>query len=237
MVAVSYNFVMDKLTTLGSRLRYARKARNLTQDQVAAEFDIKRNNVSTWESGETRPSVDRFPALARLYGVTEAWLLDGVGEPPPQSPGTSAAPLPKVSLVPGGQLLGTGKMPLYTGAMGGDGHVIITFDAIDYVKRPAELENVKGGYGLLIVGESMIPAFWPGDMALINPHLPPARQKNVILYHTPPHGGDVEAIIKQLNGWSERQWQLQQYNPPREFTEYRHEWPVCHRVVGKYDAR
>ncbi len=237
MVAVSYNFVMDKLTTLGSRLRYARKARNLTQDQVAAEFDIKRNNVSTWESGETRPSVDRFPALARLYGVTEAWLLDGVGEPPPQSPRASVTPLPKVSLVPGGQLLGTGKMPLYTGAMGGDGHVIITFDAIDYVKRPAELENVKGGYGLLIVGESMIPAFWPGDMALINPHLPPARQKNVILYHTPPHGGDVEAIIKQLNGWSERQWQLQQYNPPREFTEYRHEWPVCHRVVGKYDAR
>ena len=169
--------------------------------------------------------------------MTEAWLLRSEGDPPAKAPKTKRQDLPSVELVPGNQLLGTGKMPLYTGAMGGDGHVIITFDAIDYVKRPAELENVKGGYGLLIVGESMIPAFWPGDMALVNPHLPPARQKNVILYHTPPHGGDVEAIVKQLNGWNEREWHLQQYNPMKEFSEFKHEWPICHRVVGKYDAR
>lgn len=239
---------MEKLDTLAARLRYARRAKSLTQDEVAAQFNIRRNNVSTWESGDTRPDLDRIPLLSALYGTTEAWLLHGDGEPPAKEEarskvrGGKAATIteprhPVVPLVPGSQLLGTGKMPLYAGAMGGDGHVIITFDAIDYVKRPAELENVRGGYGLLVVGESMIPAFWPGDMALINPHLPPARQKNVILYHTPPHGGDVEAIVKQLNGWNERHWQLQQYNPPREYTEFRHEWPICHRVVGKYDAR
>lgn len=248
MVAFSYNSAMEKLDTLGSRLRYARNAKGLTQDQVAAEFEIKRNNISTWESGDTRPDLEKLPALAQIYGTTEAWLLHGQGEAPPKIARPKSAggrqraeaerpSYPVVPLVPGRELLGTGKMPLYAGAMGGDGHVIITFDAIDYVKRPAELENVKGGYGLLIVGESMIPAFWPGDMALVNPHLPPARQRNVILYHTPPHGGDVEAIVKQLNGWNEREWQLQQYNPPREYAEFRHEWPICHRVVGKYDAR
>lgn len=249
MVAFSYNVAMEKLDTLGARLRYARNAKNFSQDEVAAQFGIKRNNVSTWESDTTRPDIDRIPVLAAMYETTEAWLLHGQGEAPTRiedskqgrksrkPAGIDTSPHPVVPLVPGNQLLGTGKMPLYTGAMGGDGHVIITFDAIDYVKRPAELENVKGGYGLLIVGESMIPAFWPGDMALVNPHLPPARQKNVILYHTPPHGGDVEAIVKQLNSWNERHWYLQQYNPPREFAEFRHEWPVCHRVVGKYDAR
>ncbi|CDZ43070.1 Phage-related repressor protein C [Neorhizobium galegae bv. officinalis] len=235
MVAISYN---DTMETLGSRLRYARTAKGLSQDEVAEQLGINRVNVSTWESDATRPDIRRLPDIAKIYGVTEAWLLSAQGEPPIKVERRKRGRATKqVDIVPGEQLLGTGKMPLYTGAMGGDGHVIISFDAIDYVKRPAELENVKGGYGLLIVGDSMVPAFWPGDMALVNPHLPPARMRNVILYHTPPNGGDVEAIVKQLNGWNEREWHLQQYNPLLEFTEYRQEWPVCHRVVGKYDAR
>lgn len=234
MVAFSYNPLMD---TLGSRLRYARTALGLSQQKVAEELGINRVNISTWESDSTRPDISRISEIARLYKVSEAWLLTGQGDAPQKAERSRPPAKNVVELVPGEQLLGTGRMPLYTGAMGGDGHVIITFDAIDYVKRPAELENVKGGYGLLIVGESMIPAFWPGDMALVNPHLPPARMKNVILYHTPPHGGDVEAIVKQLNSWTEREWHLQQYNPLQEFTEFRQEWPVCHRVVGKYDAR
>jgi transcriptional regulator with XRE-family HTH domain len=234
MVVFGYKHAMD---TIGSRLRYARTAKGVSQQTVADALGINRVNLSTWESDTTRPDIGRVPDIARIYGVTEAWILSGDGDLPSKADRPLKGKAPKVELVPGEQLLGTGRMPLYTGAMGGDGHVIITFDAIDYVKRPAELENVKGGYGLLIVGESMIPAFWPGDMALVNPHLPPARMKNVILYHTPPHGGDVEAIVKQLNGWTEREWNLQQYNPAKEFTEYRQEWPICHRVVGKYDAR
>jgi transcriptional regulator with XRE-family HTH domain len=228
------------MDTFGARLRYARNAKGLTQQQVADELGINRVNVSTWESDGTRPETVRIPDIVRVLSISESWLFSGQGDAPekldrPKSARSRSAPV--VEVVPGAQLLGTGKMPLYTGAMGGDGHVIVTFEAIDYVKRPAELENVKGGYGLLIVGESMIPAFWPGDMALINPHLPPARMRNVILYHTPPHGGEVEAIVKQLESWNEREWNLKQYNPLKEFSEFRQEWPICHRVVGKYDAR
>lgn len=56
------------------------------------------------------------------------------------------------------------------------------------------------------------------------------------LYHTPPHGQEAEAIIKRLNGWNDREWDLEQWNPHRQFKEFRTEWPVCHRVVGKYEA-
>jgi transcriptional regulator with XRE-family HTH domain len=235
MVAFGYNQIME---TLGSRLRYARNARGVSQQIIADHLGIDRVNISTWESDQTRPDVSRISAIAKFYGASEAWLLSGEGEAPIKSEGQKKLRAThKTAAVPGGQLLGTGKMPLYAGAMGGDGHVIVTFDAIDYVKRPAELENVKGGYGLLIVGESMIPAFWPGDMALVNPHLTPARQKNVILYHTPPNGGEVEAMVKQLEGWTPKEWHLKQWNPMLEFSEFRQEWPVCHRVVGKYDAR
>lgn len=235
MVAFSYN---EKMQTLGERLRYAREAKSISQQVVADQLGIKRVNISTWESDTTRPDISRIPEIAAIYGVTEAWLLTGAGEAPQKVEGRKKQrATQRTPIVPGPQLLGTGKMPLYTGAMGGDGHVIVTFDAIDYIKRPAELEDVKGGYGLLIVGESMIPAFWPGDMALVNPHLPPARQKNVILYHTPPNGAEAEAIVKQLEGWTDKEWHLKQWNPMNEFSEFRQEWPICHRVVGKYDAR
>jgi len=139
-------------------------------------------------------------------------------------------------IIPGTELVGALDLPVYAAAQGGDGHLIVTFDPIDYVKRPEPLKSVKGGYGLLITGTSMVPAYRPGDIALMHPHLPPVRDTEVALYHTPP-GGEAEAIIKTLVGFNDRTWTLQQYNPAREFEEFRKEWPICHRAVGKYNAR
>lgn len=129
-------------------------------------------------------------------------------------------------------------LPVYAAARGGDGHVIVTFDPIEYVKMPTILEGVKGGYGLLITGDSMVPAYWPGDTALVHPNLPPQRDADVVLYHTPPASkGGEEAIIKRLVGISDREWTLQQYQPATVFKEFRADWPVCHRVMGKYNSR
>lgn len=157
--------------------------------------------------------------------------------------GTVGNPTPRKGftpvLVPGEQLVrGDRRLPVYAAARGGDGHVIVTFDPVEYVKMPTILESVRGGYGLLITGDSMVPAYWPGDTALIHPNLPPQRDTDVVLYHTPPEskGGD-EAMIKRLVGMSDREWTLQQYQPASVFKEFRADWPVCHRVVGKYNSR
>ncbi|BCH30261.1 hypothetical protein MesoLjLc_21910 [Mesorhizobium sp. L-8-10] len=160
-------------------------------------------------------------------------VIDGAGSRP--APRRGFAPV----LVPGEQLVrGDRRLPVYAAARGGDGHVIVTFDPVEYVKMPTILESVRGGYGLLITGDSMVPAYWPGDTALIHPSLPAQRDTDVVLYHTPPEpkGGD-EAMIKRLVGMSEREWTLQQYQPANIFKEFRADWPVCHRVVGKYNSR
>jgi phage repressor protein C with HTH and peptisase S24 domain len=165
-----------------------------------------------------------------------AELIGSIPATTESAPSRSRGFVPRI--VPGRELVGEKNFPIYAAAMGGDGHQIVTFEAIDYVKRPAILENVKDAYGMYIVGESMIPAFVPGDMALVHPHLPPARDKNVILYHVSPFGtSDAEAIVKRLQWFSERDWHLLQYNPTLEFVETRADWPYCHRIVGKYEAR
>ena len=142
----------------------------------------------------------------------------------------------KPSIVPGNELVGSRDFPVFAAAQGGDGHVIVTFDAVEYVKRPTIVEGVKDAYGILLTGESMVPAYWPGDMALIHPHLQPSRDTDVVLFHVPP-AGEAEAIIKRLVSFNDRDWHLKQYNPAQEFTESRVEWSICHRVVGKYNAR
>jgi hypothetical protein len=170
-------------------------------------------------------------ALAAILRVDEARLrLAGAPSKTPARGGSVVRPIPKSELV------GDRTLPLYAAAMGGEGFMIVTFDAIDYLKRPIELEGVRDGYGLLIYGGSMSPAFREGDMALVHPHLAPHGDREFVFYHTPPDG-QAEAMIKTLVNWNDQRWKLRQYNPAKDFTESRVDWPIAHRVVGKYDRR
>jgi len=222
---------VQTIDTLGERIRYAREAARLTQAAVAKHFGIARVSVTQWESNTTKPDIDRIGDLADLLNTSAEWLLKRDGYPPLTTPKPT-------QIIPGKNLVGDKDLPVYAAAMGGDGHLIVAFEAIDYFKRPAVLEHVKGGYGIMVKGESMVPAYREGDIALVNPHLPASRDTDVVLYHTPPkEKGDAQAIIKRIAGMNDREWKLVQYNPAKIFKESRVDWPICHRVVGKYNAR
>ncbi len=155
----------------------------------------------------------------------EVWALGG----PPRSDAFQ----PEITryLEPRGALV-----PVYAAARGGEGHLIIDFNPVEQVSPPDEIARVRGAYGILIVGDSMVPAYRPGDIAWVNPHKPLERDTDVVLYHVAPHG-EAEAIIKALVGITERYWKLRQYNPPMDFNESRADWTVCHRIVGKKNVR
>lgn len=239
-VSTDYNAAMavESIDTLGERIKYAREAARLTQNDVARHFNISRVSVTQWESNTTKPDISRVADLSGLLNTSVEWLLERKGFPPMAAEVPVRSRPTSTTIIPGRELVGAIDMPVYAAAMGGDGHLIVTFDAIDYVKRPAVLQNVTGGYGILVKGSSMVPAYREGDTALVNPHPPASRDTDVVLYHTPPkERGEVQAIIKRLVGINDREWRLEQYNPATEFAESRIDWPVCHRVVGKYNAR
>lgn len=226
--------VQERLTALGISARSAGL-------QVGSDAFVR--NILQGKSKS--PRGENLQNLAVILKTTSEWLLSGEGPEVTElqvaggrTP-TGFAP----EIVPGRGLVGDRNFPVYAAARGSrEGHQIVTFDAIDYVKRPATLENVKDAYGLYIVGDSMFPAFEPGDMALVHPHLPPARDKNVVLYHVPPLGmAEAEAMVKRLLRFDDRDWHLRQFNPPdgesRDFSVIRSDWKYCHRIVGKYEAR
>lgn len=157
------------------------------------------------------------------------------GTAPPDSPALPRAFRPAR---PGPKQAGAKDLPVYATAEGGDGLVTIAHtDAIDYVTRPDPLDHVSDGYGVYISGDSMAPAFEPGDYALVHPKLPPLKDVDVVLYRVFNPAGDSRALIKRLIGQTPQVWRVKQWNEPKEFELKKSEWSVCHRVVGKYSRR
>lgn len=57
------------------RLAEARRARGITQEELAGRLGVSRQAVSNWERGETSPDTDNLIVLARLYGMSLDELL------------------------------------------------------------------------------------------------------------------------------------------------------------------
>jgi len=66
---------------LGERLARLRKARNITQVELAAAVGVTQSLISFYEKGATEPSAAVMVQLARVLGVTADELL---GLKPPQ---------------------------------------------------------------------------------------------------------------------------------------------------------
>lgn len=59
---------------IANRLVELRRARGLSQEELAAQLGVSRQAVSKWERAESSPDTDNLIALARLYGIS----LDGL---------------------------------------------------------------------------------------------------------------------------------------------------------------
>ncbi len=184
-----------------------------------------------YNTPEKLPEDERI-RLAALLGVDEAMLRD---PPPPANSRSNGASQRHENVVhpPIQMFSAKPTMPVYASAEGGAGAMIVSTDAIEYVVRPHTLEAVTDAYAILIDGESMIPAYEPGDKAWVNPLLPPMRNMDHIFYDV--DNQDKHATIKRLVSWTDKDWVVKQYNPLKEFKLPRSTWAKCHRVVGKFN--
>lgn len=126
------------------------------------------------------------------------------------------------------------RLSVFAAVEGGPGEMVVDVDPIDVVPRPWFVKNVADAYAVLIVGESMAPAYEPGHMAIVNPRLPALRGEDAIFIRS-EHDGDFTATIKRLVRSTETAWVVQQFNPPAEFELPKDRWPKAFRVVGRYN--
>jgi hypothetical protein len=193
------------------------------QETLANAAGTSQAIVSRWTKGSVPEDKHRAGlfAEARRLGLNLADYGSDDG----------SAPVPRVAA--GRQLVGAPDLPVYAAAQGGKGHIIVTFEPIRFVKRPHVLLDVPGGYGILVIDDSMKPAHRHNSIALVNParHAQPGDE--VVLFHVKPEG-ESEAMIKLLNGITSKKLKLEQYHPAKKFEVDQEDWPVRHVVVGNY---
>lgn len=213
----------------------ARKAAGLSQPELARLTKCSQQLIGSIETGQTK-STKFLPRMAQILNVAPSILdrdYDGLTSTAEGGAGASLTGLGGYAGAPGRDF------PIYASVEGGPGQIIRSSDPVDFAPRPAPLAHVKGAYGLIVTGESMVPEFRPGDTALVNPHLPIIGGEAYVFY-AEMHG-EARATIKHLRRQTVESWLVTQWNPPPDgrpdFPLSRKEWTICHRVLGKYSRQ
>ena len=63
--------------TLGSRITELRRAKGITQDQLAEHMGVSSQAVSKWENDLSCPDITLLPRLADYFGISIDKLLRG----------------------------------------------------------------------------------------------------------------------------------------------------------------
>lgn len=70
---------------VSERIQTLRKARGLSQEDLAEQIGVSRQAVGKWEARQSVPEADKLVALSDFFGVTTDFLLKGVEPEKPNS--------------------------------------------------------------------------------------------------------------------------------------------------------
>ena len=137
--------------TLGDKIRFHRKALNLTQTELGKMLGVKVNAVSKWECGRVEDiPTSKIKALANIFGVPTSYLIDDDASIALDRDRCSYIRIPVLGRVAAG----------------------IPIDAIEEVIDWEDIsaDMAAGGaeyFGLQIKGDSMWPDYLPGDVVIV----------------------------------------------------------------------
>lgn len=214
----------------GKDLKRIREQRDLSLDDVADAIGVSSSQISRFESEKREPRLTEIIGMADFMGVLPAEiypelakLADGFKERPEivvKKPDRNP-PLPGI--------------PVFAAAEGGQGELVVSTEPLDYVTRPWYLGEVQDAYAVVVTGESMVPAYEPADIAIVNPRLSYLRGKDHI-FTAKSDDGSFRAMLKRLVKVTDDAWLVEQFNPPKQIKLPRSVWGEAKRVVGKYSG-
>lgn len=135
--------------TFGERLRNARKAKQLTQKELAAKINAAHNSISNWENDQNMPDPETIQNLCWVLNVEPNYFFS-VGD---SYYIPNISPMPEMRKIP---LIGT----ISCGAP-----ILATQNIEEYISIP---KNISADFVLTCKGDSMINArIFDGDVVYI----------------------------------------------------------------------
>ena len=180
---------------------------------LSKQFSISDKGAGKWLNGDAIPETSKIPLIAEFLNVNSEWLISGLGQMTSQSTKKQANPsqfdnnisplmpivgrlIPVISWVPAGSWTTVDAVPNGT-----------QFDEW----LPPNPKCGKNGYGLEVVGESMLPDFRPTDKIYVNPDFQVSDLKTGDLVIVSCEG-DKAATFKKLIVETDNMY-LQPLNP------------------------
>lgn len=114
-------------------------------------------------------------------------------------------------------------------------HLVEMGEPVDYLRRLPTIKDRHDVYGIVVVGESMIPRFRPGEPVYVDPKRAPQIGDDVIIQLVQPDGDGgqevISALIKTLVRRSSGFIELEQYNPTQIFRLETNKIFQVHRII------
>lgn len=219
----------------GQRLRAAREAAHCSQQELADDVAVNNTTISQWERGRNAIPATKIDAVARSLNVTPEWILFGVGPGPGDRPLRSGLSAPAGSILePSASMRmmpyqgGPRDLPVYGSAQGGfDGEEVDITYPISYIPRPSQLAGASKAFAVYVVGNSMEPRYFPGEIVLCAPGKPIKKGDFVVVEFA-----DHRAIVKQFISGNDQEIRLKQLNPDAEKAIPRPLIIGIHRIIG-----
>ncbi|QKV18743.1 XRE family transcriptional regulator [Oricola thermophila] len=224
------NFIQKLRKGLG--MTQAELAERINADPESDITNADASLISKIELGKVRLSDKYIGPIARALDASFAELL---GEDPsakavpnrpvvrssvrpvPEKPSTSPAPVPVYG----------------TAAGSAAGTLTLTTEVIEWAKRPEALAGKKDIYALYVVGTSMEPRYYAGDIVFVDPHRPPRAGDDVIV-QTRDNGTDgTQAALKRYERSTATTVVTTQFNPPDTIEFPLENVKAVHRVLTR----
>lgn len=74
-ISIIKRFIYSFMVTFGSRLRDCRKAKNLSQNELAGILNTNHSVIGKYERDDVKPSIDVVKKLAEVLNTTVSFLL------------------------------------------------------------------------------------------------------------------------------------------------------------------
>lgn len=211
------------MDTLAQTLRRWRRSAGLSQPQLAARLGVSQQAVQQLEAGSIR-NPRYLLRLAEVMGADPKALAEGRYQPASPESTEEAG---------GAALLTARDLPVFASAQAGPDGMVVTFDPIEWIQRPAPLATVRDAFAMYVVNDSMEPRYRQGDLLLIHPQRP-VRPGRDVLVIVAAEDGEHRAWVKELVSLDAERLRLRQLNPAQEFEIARSQVSDLHLVVGVY---
>lgn len=170
-------FAMLRPMSIAARIAQARKAKGISQDELAKAVGVTRTSVSYWEDGSVVPRGKRLPQIANALDVDATWLETG------KKSGGGFIPMPVKGEVAAGVWKEVGDLEL---------------DPIPVA--PISGYPIDSQYGLLVRGNSLNKIAADSEYIVVVDVLQSGlhpRPGDLVVVHKHRHG-TTEATAKRL---------------------------------------